>query len=72
MNKQQVKGTGNKIAGEVKQQVGRMTGDTSTTVRGQAQEIKGSVQQGVGNVRDDARQQRELEREVGREQLNRR
>ncbi|HET8748563.1 MAG TPA: CsbD family protein [Ramlibacter sp.] len=72
MNKQQIKGTTNRVTGEIKQQVGRMTGDSSTTARGQAREIKGRVQQGIGNARDDARKDRELERDIERDRMNRR
>lgn len=71
MNKQQVKGVANQVTGEIKQKVGRMTGDTSTTVGGHAKEIKGRVQQGIGNVREDAKQERELQRDVERDKLNR-
>jgi uncharacterized protein YjbJ (UPF0337 family) len=70
MNKQQVKGVGNQVTGEIRKQVGRLTGDSSTTARGQAQEIKGRVQEGIGNVREDVRQERE--RKAERDRLSRR
>lgn len=72
MNKQQIKGTTNRVTGEIKQQVGRMTGDSSTTAKGHAREIKGRVQQGIGNAREDARKDSELERDVERDRLDRR
>ena len=61
MNKQQVKGMTNRVTGEIKQQVGRLTGDSSTVARGEAREVKGRVQQGLGDAREAVRHdQREL------------
>lgn len=62
MNKQQIKGATNRATGEIKQQVGKLTGDRSLQARGQAREIKGKVQQGVGDAREEVRQERELDR----------
>ncbi|GAB3767098.1 hypothetical protein GCM10028796_27680 [Ramlibacter monticola] len=72
MNKQQIKGVANQVTGEIKQKVGRLTGDSSTTASGHAREIKGRVQQGIGNAREDVRQERELKRDIERERLDRR
>lgn len=55
MNKDQVKGVGKQISGEVKQQVGKMTGDTSTRVRGHAQEAEGKLQKGLGDAKEAVR-----------------
>jgi uncharacterized protein YjbJ (UPF0337 family) len=66
MNKQQIKGVTNQVTGEIKKQVGRATGDTSTTVGGHAREIKGRVQQGIGNAREDAKQEREIKKDLNR------
>ncbi|HEX2547154.1 MAG TPA: CsbD family protein [Ramlibacter sp.] len=52
MNKQQVKGVTNRVTGEVKQTVGRATGDRSAVASGKAREAKGTLQQGVGDVKD--------------------
>ena len=63
MNKHQVKGMSNRVTGEVKQQVGKLTGDTSLQAKGHAREGKGKLQQGVGDakevVRHDQREARE-------------
>lgn len=66
MNKQQVKGLANQATGEVKQKVGRATGDRSLEVRGQAREMKGEAQAKMGNTREALkRDQQELfDREV--------
>lgn len=52
MNKQQIKGATNEATGEIKEQVGRMTGDRSMEARGHAREMKGKVQKGVGDARE--------------------
>ena len=62
MNKDQAKGVGKQISGEVKQQVGKLTGDTSTRVRGHAQEAEGKLQKGLGDAKEAVRhEERELE-----------
>lgn len=72
MNKHQVKGMTNRATGEIKQQVGRLTGDSSTVARGQATEVKGRLQQGLGDAKEAVRnkerkvEEREIDREVSR------
>ncbi len=72
MNKHQVKGMTNRATGEIKQQVGRLTGDTSTVARGEATEAKGRLQQGLGDAKEVVRnkerrlEEREVDREVER------
>ncbi|MGV3569545.1 MAG: CsbD family protein [Ramlibacter sp.] len=62
MNKDQAKGIGKQITGEVKQQVGKLTGDTSTRVRGHAEEAEGKLQKGLGDAKEVVRHnERELE-----------
>ena len=63
MNKHQVKGMANRATGEVKQQVGKLTGDTTLQGRGHAREAKGELQQELGNAKEVIRHDsRELER----------
>jgi uncharacterized protein YjbJ (UPF0337 family) len=62
MNKQQIKGATNQATGEVKKQVGKLTGDRSTQAKGQAREIKGKVQQGVGDTKENMRSDSEVNR----------
>lgn len=52
MNKHQVKGVANQATGEVKQQVGKLTGDTSLTARGHAREAKGKLQKELGDAKE--------------------
>jgi uncharacterized protein YjbJ (UPF0337 family) len=62
MNKHQIKGMTNRATGEIKQQVGRLTGDTGTVARGQAREVKGELQQGLGDAKEAVRHKdRELD-----------
>lgn len=78
MNKHQVKGMSNRATGEIKQQVGRLTGDTSLQARGQARETKGKLQQGLGDAKEAVRhesreaERREVERDLDRSTRGRR
>lgn len=47
-----IKGTGNEIAGKVKQGVGEMTDNPKLEAEGHLQEAKGSMQKGVGKAKD--------------------
>ena len=70
MNKHQVKGMANRATGEVKQQVGKLTGDRSLQGRGHAREAKGVIQQELGDAKEVVRHDsRELDQ---RETRNRR
>jgi uncharacterized protein YjbJ (UPF0337 family) len=55
MNKHQVKGIANQATGEVKQQVGKLTGDRSTEARGHARELKGKLQKDLGDAKERVR-----------------
>lgn len=62
MNKDQVKGAAKQIGGQVQQEVGKLTGDTSTRIRGHAKEIEGKLQKGLGDAKETVRHdERELE-----------
>jgi uncharacterized protein YjbJ (UPF0337 family) len=64
MNKDQVKGKGKEIAGEVQEQVGKATGDTGTRVKGHAKEMEGKLQKGLGDAKEAVHDnERELERQ---------
>lgn len=63
MNKHQVKGVTNEATGEVKEKVGKMTGDRSLQAKGEAREMKGKVQKGVGDAKEDLRSDRDAERD---------
>lgn len=55
MDKDQVKGAVDDVAGRIKRQVGEWTGDTGTQAEGAAQQVKGKVEKAWGNVKDAAR-----------------
>jgi uncharacterized protein YjbJ (UPF0337 family) len=55
MNKHQVKGMTNQATGEIKQQVGKLTGDRSTEARGHAREMKGKLQKDLGDAKERVR-----------------
>jgi uncharacterized protein YjbJ (UPF0337 family) len=62
MNKDQTKGIGKKIGGEVQEQIGKLTGDTSTRVRGHAKEAEGKLQKTLGDAKEVVRHhEREVE-----------
>lgn len=64
MNKDQIKGTAKHISGEVKQEVGKLTGDTGTRVRGHAQEAEGKLQKNLGDAKEAVRHsEREVEKD---------
>jgi uncharacterized protein YjbJ (UPF0337 family) len=74
MNKDQVKGKVDEVAGRAKRQAGEWTGDGETQVEGAAQEIKGKVQNAWGNAKeavndkvDEAKARHEVKKEVERE-----
>lgn len=66
MNKQQIKGATNRATGEIKEQVGKMTGDRSLQAKGHAREMKGKLQQGLGDAREAGRREAELDRDLDR------
>jgi uncharacterized protein YjbJ (UPF0337 family) len=68
MNKDQVKGVAKQVGGEVQEQVGKLTGDTETRVRGHAKEMEGKVQKELGDAKETLRKEAdELDRKVERD-----
>lgn len=55
MDKDRVEGGGKKIAGSVKEAIGKVTGDTKLQAEGKADKAAGKVQNTVGGVKDTAR-----------------
>ncbi len=47
-----IKGLANEAAGNVKQGIGKATGDETLQAEGKAQEVKGEAQKTVGNAKD--------------------
>ena len=72
MNEDQVKGVGKHIQGEVEQQVGKLTGDTETRLKGHAKEMEGKLQKDLGDAKEAVHDKaRELEDERMRRDLKR-
>lgn len=74
MNKDQVNGKVDEVAGRAKRQVGEWTGDGESQVKGAAQEIKGKVQNAWGNAKEavndkvnEAEANHEQKKEIERE-----
>lgn len=57
MNIDTIAGEGSQMKGQLKQDVGSLTGDQRLQQSGAADQLSGSVRKGVGAVRDLARRQ---------------
>ena len=55
MDKDRVDGLGKKVAGSVKEAIGKVTGDTKLEAEGAAQKTAGTAQNAVGGIKDSAR-----------------
>lgn len=52
MNKQHIKGAGNRAKGAVKETAGKATGNESLELEGKIDRVKGKTQQAVGDAKD--------------------
>jgi uncharacterized protein YjbJ (UPF0337 family) len=52
VDKDRIEGSGNKLKGDVKQGVGKATGDQKLQSEGAMDKVKGKVQNAVGGVKD--------------------
>jgi uncharacterized protein YjbJ (UPF0337 family) len=59
MNKDELKGKGEKIAGEVKQTVGAATGDKAKEAEGFGDRFRGAVREKVGEAKEKIEQTKE-------------
>ncbi len=55
MDQDRVEGLGKKVAGSIKEAVGKVTGDAKTQAEGTAEKTAGTVQNGAGGAKDAAR-----------------
>ena len=55
MNKDRVEGAAKPVGGNVKDAVGKLTGDQKTVAEGQAEQKVGKVQNAVGGLKDTIR-----------------
>lgn len=61
VDEDRVKGAVKEKAGEVKKNVGKLTGDEKMKREGQSQEIRGKVQNTIGGVKDALREAEDKE-----------
>ena len=52
MNKDQARGAAKDVAGEVQENVGKLTGDKDQQAKGEARQVEGKLQKGVGDVKE--------------------
>ena len=55
-----VKGTGNQVAGKIKQGVGEAADDPALKGEGKVQEAKGDLQKGIGKAKDAVKKAADL------------
>jgi uncharacterized protein YjbJ (UPF0337 family) len=55
MNKDRVEGAAKTVSGNVKESVGKLTGDQKTVAAGQAEQKVGKVQNAIGGLKDTVR-----------------
>jgi uncharacterized protein YjbJ (UPF0337 family) len=53
MTEEQTRGQWDQAKGEVKEGVGKMTGDRSTEMSGKWDQTKGKVEEGIGDMKKD-------------------
>jgi uncharacterized protein YjbJ (UPF0337 family) len=53
MTEDQTRGQWDQAKGEVKEGVGKATGDTSTEMSGKWDQAKGKVEEGIGNMKQE-------------------
>ncbi|MGI8483972.1 MAG: CsbD family protein [Thermomicrobiales bacterium] len=51
-DKDRIDGAGDKISGNVKEGVGKLTGDKQTESEGKGEQAKGDIKQGMADVKD--------------------
>jgi len=56
MDKDRVEGSAKQIKGNIKEGLGKLTGDTKTEAEGRADKAEGKVQNTIGGIKDKARE----------------
>ncbi len=67
MDKDQIKGKVDDVAGRLKRQAGEWTGDKDAQAEGTKEQVKGKIEGAVGKVKDAARNLKEDASKHGRE-----
>lgn len=55
MDQDRIEGSGKKVKGDVKETVGRATGDQKLQSEGAMDKVKGKIQNAIGSVKDAVR-----------------
>lgn len=50
MNKQERKGTRKRVAGKIREEVGKLTGNKTQQVKGKIEQVEGKVRQKIGRA----------------------
>jgi uncharacterized protein YjbJ (UPF0337 family) len=56
MDKDRIEGSGKQLKGNIKETVGKVTGDSKTEAEGKADKAEGKVQNTIGGLKDKARE----------------
>jgi uncharacterized protein YjbJ (UPF0337 family) len=51
MNNNELKGKGKQIEGQVREGVGKLTGNEAEQAKGKIEQVEGKVQQGIGKIK---------------------
>jgi len=51
-NEDRIDGAGDKVSGNVKEGIGKLTGDDKTENEGKGEQAKGDVKQGIADIKD--------------------
>jgi uncharacterized protein YjbJ (UPF0337 family) len=51
MHSDEVKGKGKQIEGQIREEVGKLTGNKTEQVKGKIQQVEGKVQEEIGKVK---------------------
>jgi len=51
MNKDEIEGKGKKIKGQIREEVGKLTGNKTEQLKGKIEQVEGDVQEGVGKMK---------------------
>ena len=51
MNKDEIEGKGKKVKGQIREEVGKLTGNKTEQVKGKIEQVEGDVQAGIGKIK---------------------
>jgi uncharacterized protein YjbJ (UPF0337 family) len=51
MNKDEIEGKGKQIKGQIREEVGKLTGNKTEQLKGKIEQVEGDVQEGVGKIK---------------------